>query len=93
MPRPKTGRTLLTVRLDPIDLTWLEQAAAQRGIGRAEALRRLVTASRQAAEYAAAETAKQPKPRARLAPHPHKPQPGNALRCAECGGRRSDHDE
>jgi Ribbon-helix-helix protein, copG family len=43
-PRPASGRSSVTVKLDPPMVEWLDTAAASRGVDRSECLRRLIAA-------------------------------------------------
>lgn len=50
MPRPPTGRIVVTTRLDSDLAAWLDEQARIRSIDRSECLRRLVAAAREVGE-------------------------------------------
>lgn len=95
---PKQGQ-LVHVRIPAEDLAWLDQAAAARGVSRAELIRLLITAQRtqsvrrppQMISTAKAESRPGAAPQVAHPPHLFKGQPSRPLHCETCGIPKGQH--
>jgi hypothetical protein len=102
---PKLIGKLMHVRFGDVDAEWLSADAERRGVSVAELLRRMVTAQRLAAtggnvepinrqirpSEQAVRMAMTGETSSRAACRGFVARPGNALRCARCGGRQREH--